>query len=535
MTKDQEWRPRHVNTADLPKGYDAADLIESGVSQKEFLLFMKKRLRPGIPPGNLRAVASKTEKKKQKSEKPLERHPEPEPVQADNVTALRKPQEDEPLGVPPEFSEDGLAERFTEQYSNTLKFCKPWAGWMVWDDNHWRKDDTAISLHYSRQVCKRASSEILDRPALAGKALKIAESISSRRTIANVEAIARTDRRHVISPAKFDSDPWLLNTPDGIVDLRTGEMRKQVIGDYVSKMTAVSPGGKCPTWMKFLQEATNGDEELEGYLKRIAGYCLTGSIAEHAFFFLYGTGGNGKGIFKDTLDWILNSYARVANIDTFTEQRFSKHSSEIAYFQGARLVTATETSEGSRWAEARIKAMTGGDPITANFMHQNPFTFYPLFKLLFTGNHKPQLRNVDEAIKRRLYLIPFEHTVPAEQRDIRLPEKIKAEASGVLQWMIDGCLEWQNTMLDPPKRVIASTSDYLETEDRIGAFLEDHCVEGPHERVKTTLLYSVYRLWAETEGDYALSSKRFYNLLRQKGFEVKKQSGEQVVIGLSKK
>jgi P4 family phage/plasmid primase-like protien len=284
-----------------------------------------------------------------------------------------------------------------------------------------------------------------------------------------------------------------------------------------------------------LQEASNGDDEMIGYLQRIAGYCLTGSIAEHAFFFLYGTGGNGKGVYKDTIDWILNSYARVANIDTFTEQRYSRHASEIAYFQGARLVTATETSEGSRWAEAKIKAFTGGDPITANHMHQNPFTYHPLFKLLFTGNYKPQLRNVDEAIKRRLYLIPFEHTVSIEKRDIRLPAKIRAEAGGVLAWMIEGCLEWQRTMLRPPKRVIASTSDYLEAEDRIGRFLTDNCISGPHERVASTLLYMRYKTWADLGGEYPISAKRFRALLQQKGYSSDKRAGDQVIVGLSVK
>jgi P4 family phage/plasmid primase-like protien len=303
-------------------------------------------------------------------------------------------------------------------------------------------------------------------------------------------------------------------------------------------MTAVGPSNKVPDlWLNYLKDATNGDEELEGYLKRVAGYCLTGSIAEHAFFFCYGTGGNGKGIYKDMLDWMLHSYARAANIDTFTDTRFTRHSAEIAYFQGARLVTSTEPGEGSKWAEGRIKAMTGGDPITANYMHQNPFTFAPLFKLLFTGNFKPQLKSVDEAIRRRLYLIPFEYKVTPEKKDLDLPDKLRVPeiAGGILHWMIEGCLEWQETMLKPPQRVIYATSEYLESEDRIGRFLDEHVEIEPSGRLSSSLLFLKYKNWADVNNEFAVSKKRFNGLLQQKGFKPEKRAGEQIIMGMSLK
>jgi len=493
-------------------------------------------MKAGIPPLHIKPVeGSKPQKKTKVKEKPVAKAPQTE-ESFDNVRALKTdPEEDLLLLLPPEFSEDALAERFTEKFHEKLSFCGPWKKWMVWDGNCWKVDDSFIAVDHARQIVREVNSELLDRTDLGEKRYRMANAIATHRTMSSIERIAKTDRRHVIVPADFDSDPWLLNTPDGVIDLRTGSMRPPRRDDFLTKSTAVGPGGKCPLWLQYLDEATQSDEELKGYLKRIAGYCLTGSIAEHAFFFCYGTGGNGKGIYKDMLDWMLNSYATTANIDTFTEQRFSRHSSEIAYFQGARLVTSTEPSEGSKWAESRIKAMTGGDPITAAHKHENEFTFLPLFKLLFTGNHKPALKAVDDAIRRRLYLIPFEHKVTAETKDIYLPEKLRQEdeARGILEWMLEGCLEWQETMLNPPKRVLASTADYLESEDRIGQFLAETTKTGPNERVVASLLYAKYKYWTDVENEFCLSKKRFHALLGQKGFHVEKRSGDQVIMGLS--
>jgi len=531
MAGQKEWTPRSIDVRGLPPHYDFADVIESGIRGPEFIQWIADHLMVGPP-----VWEGQKKKPKQKAKAKSKPPPASSPPVPSNVVALRKPvPEDEPLGAPPEFSEDGLAERFTQKYLNELLYCAAWKNWMVWAEGQWKIDTTLYGFDAARRVCKAAASEVIDRVDLGEKRFKISERLCSRSVMLNVESIAKTDRAHVVVPSEFDADPWSLNTPSGIIDLKTGNLRPARRDDFARKITAVGPGGKCPIWLNYLDEATQGDEELKGYLKRIAGYCLTGSITEHAFFFLYGSGGNGKGIYKDMLDWMLQDYARAANIDTFTEQRFSKHSSEIAYFQGARLVTSTEPDEGSRWAISRIKAMTGGDPITAAFKHQNEFTFYPLFKLLFTGNVKPSLKNVDRAIKRRLYLIPFEHDVPIEEQDGDLPEKIRNEGSGILSWMLEGCMEWQQTGLKPPYRVIASTNEYLESEDRIGTFLDEECIVDKSQRVKNALLYMRYHQWSDTGNEFTLSKKRFFESIRAKGFISLKSSGDNVVIGLAVK
>jgi putative DNA primase/helicase len=166
-------------------------------------------------------------------------------------------------------------------------------------------------------------------------------------------------------------------------------------------------------------------------------------------------------------------------------------------------------------------------------MHSNPFTFSPLFKLVFTGNFRPQLKSVDEAIRRRLYLIPFEHTITEKEKDMHLGEKLKEEGGGILNWMIEGCLEWQRTMLRPPARVKLHTADYLDSEDRIGRFLEDNVIIDPVQRIKSTLLYSRYKYWAEHGSEYAISKRRFMEALSKKGYRAEKRAGEQVIIGMA--
>ena len=213
----------------------------------------------------------------------------------------------------------------------------------------------------------------------------------------------------------------------------------------MTKSTAVAPDPACPCplWHDFLAKVTAGDDELQAYLHRMIGYCLTGSIREHALFFAFGTGGNGKGVMINTITGILAAYAAVASMDTFTASPGDRHPADLAMLRDARLVTAQETEEGRRWAESRIKALTGGDPITARFMRQDFFTFEPVFKLLIAGNHRPGLRGVDEAIRRRMNLLPFTVTISAGDRDPELPEKLRKEWTGILAWAIKGCLEWQ--------------------------------------------------------------------------------------------
>jgi P4 family phage/plasmid primase-like protien len=287
---------------------------------------------------------------------------------------------------------------------------------------------------------------------------------------------------------------------------------------HMTKTAGASAAGDCPVWMEFLDTVTGGDADLQAYLQRMAGYCLSGVTTEHALFILYGTGANGKSVFANTLTAIMGDYATVAAMDMFMATHGDRHPTDMAGLRGARIVTSIETEQGSRWAESKLKALTGGDKITARFMRQDFFEFTPQFKLLIVGNHKPSIRNVDEAMKRRLHMVPFTVTIPAPKRDKRLPDRLLAERDGILAWSLQGCLEWQRTGLRPPAAVMAATDDYFEAEDAIGRWIDERCVRGPNHAEGSTALYTSWKAWAEANGEYAGSMKRFSETLSARRF-----------------
>jgi putative DNA primase/helicase len=383
----------------------------------------------------------------------------------------RKAAERPDTGQPPEFSDDALALRFADRHAAELRYVAEWNKWLHWDGTRWQFDNTLSAFSMARVICRAAAAEC--------NRAKPAKELASARTVAAVERLARYDRRLAATADQWDADAWLLNTPKGVIDLHTGVMRTHRAGDYLTQMTAVAPEGECPLWHAFLHRVTGKDKALQDYLQRVCGYALTGSIREHALFFLWGRGANGKGTFVNAGAGILGDYHRAAPIETFTATHVDRHPTELADLRGARFVTATETEEGRRWAESRIKMLTGGDPVRARFMRQDFFEYTPQLKLVISGNHKPGLRSVDEATRRRFNLIPFTVTIPANERDKDLGDKLKAEWPGILQWMIDGCLAWQREGLNPPEAVTAATSAYLEAQDSVAAWLDECCELDP--------------------------------------------------------
>ena len=198
---------------------------------------------------------------------------------------------------PPEFTDEALALRFTELHKGSLRYVASWGRWLIWDAEVWQFDGTLQAFDLSRAVCRKASSECNEE--------RVATTIASAKTVAAVERLAKADRHHAAVADQWDADPWLLNTPDGVVDLRTGVIQDHRLDDYMTKITAVAPGGECPLWRTFLKKITKGDIELQAFLQRFAGYCLTGITREHAMAFGYGTGANGKGTFLNTLSGLL--------------------------------------------------------------------------------------------------------------------------------------------------------------------------------------------------------------------------------------
>jgi putative DNA primase/helicase len=408
-------------------------------------------------------------------------------------------------------TEDALALAFTRRYHRDWRYVAAWGRWLVWDGQRWRNEDTLAATDLIRSVCRQTALRADDR--------KVAAKLASSGTVGGVERLARADRRHAATTDEWDAGPWLLNTPGGVVDLKTGRTRANDRADRMTKITTATPGGECPQWTAFLSNVTGGDADLQAYLQRMVGYCLTGVTSAHALFFLYGTGANGKSVFANVVSTILSDYATTASMDTFVETRGDRHPTDLAGLRGARFVTAIETEQGRRLNESKVKAITGGDKISARFMRQDFFEFFPQFKPVIVGNHKPAIRNIDEAMKRRMHLIPFTVTIPPERRDGRLTEKLLAERDGILAWAVAGCLAWQREGLNPPACVQDATQEYFESEDALGRWLDERCVRTANAKSLTSELFTDWKQWAEAAGEFIGTQRRFSDLLITRGLE----------------
>ena len=309
----------------------------------------------------------------------------------------------------------------------------------------------------------------------------------------------------------------MLGTPTGTVDLRTGERVEPRKADLITKVTTVPPADGEPTrWLQFVREATNGDEDFARFLQQILGYCLTGRTDEHALFFAYGAGKNGKSVFLNTATKIMGDYATTAAMDTFVASKGDRHPTDLARLDGARLVAASETEEGRAWAEARVKQLTGGDRIAARYMRQDFFEFTPRFKLFVVGNFQPALQNVDEATRRRFNILPFVHTPP--NPDPTLEDKLASEYGQILSWMIRGAVDWCANGLSRPAIVCAATESYFTEQDLSGQWIEDRCIVREGAMATPNELFTSWKAYASENGEEAGSQKALAGRLTKRGF-----------------
>ena len=467
---------------DKPEGWDAADAIVEGFDVAGFIV-RGPRLQMQLPVDA--------------------------PVAHSTVASASSPPADGDNAV--WGSEDALALSFTRRYRHDWRYVAKWGKWLMWDGQRWCTEDTLAATDLVRHVCRQA--------ALKASSPKTAVKLAGASTMSGVERLARADRRHAGTADEWDADIWLLNTPGGVVDLRTGRMRPHERSDRMTKIATAIPRGQCPRWLAFLADVTGGDADLAAYLQRVVGYCLTGVTSEHALFFLYGTGANGKSVFVNVITTILGDYAANAPMDTFMETRSDRHPTDLAGLRGARFVSSIETEQGRRWNESKVKAITGGDKVSARFMRQDFFEYVPQFKLVIAGNHKPSIRNVDEAMKRRLHLIPFTITIPPERRDGKLTEKLLLERDGILAWAAEGCGLWRQVGLKLPKVVVDATDEYFDEEDAIGEFLDEECQRHPQVRVSVADIFQRWQEWANRRGEYIGTSRWLMQQLCNRGFE----------------
>ncbi len=418
------------------------------------------------------------------------------------------------------FSEESLAIEYASQHGDAWKYIAEWGKWFYWDGRRWDVDLSLRHFDLARRIARAASTNALIDPVLReGSRDRVSVALGSAKTVAAIERLARADRRHAKHASDWDRNPRHLNMLDGILNLTTGEVMPHDPLAYCTKIAGAHIGGHCPTWLNFLNRVTGGDAELIAFLQRFAGYCLTGDTSEHAFLFLWGLGGNGKSTFANVLLAALGSYATTVPAETFVESHNERHPTDMAMLNGVRLAVVPEVADGQRWAGSKIKGATGGDPIRARFMRQDFFEFIPQFKLLFVGNHKPSFRNVDEAMRRRFCLVPFNQKIPAAERDPDLPIKLRRELGGILNWMADGLMAWNKMGLAPPAVVREATEQYLDDEDILRAWLSECCVREAAAFAPSAELHTSYRAWAERTGEKFFGAKTLGGMLEDRGYE----------------
>ncbi|MEU0860653.1 phage/plasmid primase, P4 family [Streptomyces griseofuscus] len=404
-------------------------------------------------------------------------------------------------------------------------------GFLVWDGTIWTPNPDAV-----REALHRMGAEMIAdgddfERKLALKALTNRHIDGILKELPSVPGVPA-------SADAFDAHPELLSVANGTVNLRTGQLHPHTPTDMITKRLDVAyrPEAEAARWEAFLTEIFPNHPELPGYMRRLVGYGITGSTSEQCFAFLHGGGANGKSAFLDAVLYVFRGITKSTEFSTF-EQRTAvgQASPELASLRGARLVTASETEKYSRLAEALVKQLTGGDPVTARFLNQNPFTYVPSFLLLVAGNYKPAILSQDLGIWRRVKLIPFEATFRGSKADPSLPAKLRDEAEGILAWAVRGAQEWYAHGLEEPSSVQAATQDYRESEDRLQEFLTARCIREADARVAPMAIRRAYAEWAEDAG---LSRKEILSgwalgvELESRGFPKSKRAGRWGFEGL---
>jgi len=457
---------------------------------------------------DLSSIAGAMERIKERVQE-AEQEPEaaPEPEQEDAAAAGGAASTGDGL-----LTQDLVALVFAEQTANDMKYCHDTGAWFIWDRLHWQQDRKRMAFHVAREISRQMSKR--EREKKAVKAMRSAGFFGA------VERIAATDPRLAVTSKHWDQDDYLMGTPAGTLNLRTGVVRAADPTEGISKLAGMAPERRpTPIWDRFLAQTFKGDEELIRFNQLWFGYGLTGDIKEHALWFGSGSGGNGKGVMLNTITWLMGDYARAAPMDMFTAKMFDGHPTDLAMLRGARLVTASETEEGRAWAESRIKQLTGGDPVSARFMRENFFTYRPQYKISLIGNHNPRLKNVDDAMRRRFNLVPFRNVVLKADQDKDLEQKLRAEGAGIMQWLVDGCLAWQREGLPTSAAVRDATDRYFSDQDMIGQWIADFCEAADGALTTTADLFRSWVLYAHAAGAEPGVQKDLTEALSRRGYE----------------
>ena len=438
-------------------------------------------------------------------------------------------------------TDTGNAERFCAQHGHDVRFCAKWGKWLVWTGQRWAEDDHLrvehLAKHTVRSIYREAGAiEGFDDTAQAqrkelGSWARKSEARDRRRAMIE---LARSEEGIPVAPAELDHDPWALCTENGTLDLQTGELRPHRREDLITKLAPVpyDPAATCPLFLAFLDRITASNRELQTFLQRFLGYCLTGVIREHVLVMAWGSGANGKSTLLKTFLALLGDYAYQAPADLILAKKGETHPTDQTGLFGRRFVVCMETPEGRPMDEARMKALTGGDSITARRMHEDFWSFEPTHKLVLGTNHRPTIRTTDHGTWRRQKLVPFTVTIPDHEQDKALAEKLRSEFAGILRWAVEGCLAWQREGLGEPAAVRDATSAWRQESDPLASFLAAECELGEGYEVEVGALYAAFERCARETSDEVLSKQAFGRRLTERGVGAARRETARLRLGV---
>jgi len=418
------------------------------------------------------------------------------------------------------LTELGLARRMVAGFDGRVRHSPELRSWLVWDGTRYAEDVTGEVVRQAKATVDQLHEEALtsDRKQEVVRAWLRFQSASHIRAIVD---LAETEPGVPVTVGQMDADPWALNVANGVVDLRTGELRPHDPGELHTKLVPIQYDGaaEAPIWGRFLGDVFDDDRTLMDFIKRFAGYSLTGDVREQLLIFAHGSGANGKTTLLGTLRRLAGDYGIQIDPTMLSVGQHEQHPTGLTDLRGARLVTTIETEANRRLAEALVKMLTGGDPIRARRMRADYFEFSPTHHMWLAGNHLPSIRGTDSGIWRRIALVPFDVTFEGDRQDPELSEKLAAEAPGILAWAIEGCLEWQEGGLRVPERVKVATAVYRSSQDHVGRFIADCCLIGDDLYVLARDLRTHYEAWCTGQGERSWSAKALGADLTNRGFE----------------
>lgn len=392
-------------------------------------------------------------------------------------------------------------------------------------------------MQFAKETVRKMYGEaeaILDTNARKKLATHALNSEKRDRLKAMID-LAKDEKTVPALAADLDTNPMLLNVLNGTIDLTTGACLPHNRENLITKLAPVTykKNAVCPVWSDFLDRVFNGDQDMVRFIKQAVGYTLTGLTVEQIFFLLYGTGSNGKSTFLETLKIMLGDYAKATNFTTFLESKSDTIRNDLAGIAGTRFVVAKEAKSGRGFDESVVKELTGGDTISARFLRKEYFEFKPTFKIWLAANHKPRIKEQSTGIWRRVRLIPFEIQILEEDADRNFGKKLEAEMPGILNWAIEGCLEWQQAgRLVSPKRVKDATDLYKSESDRLREFIQENCQTGKASKhnVPLSQIHKVYAAWCKQNDEFPLGKMSFRSALEERGYPSGNGTGNVVTV-----